>query len=256
MASFYGQISHYYEVENTAFTADLPLYDQLAEIEGEPILEVGCGTGRVLLYLAQAGYQITGIDPSAEMLDVARRKLKSLPHLADKVTLIEAEIQKFDGGQFPLILLTYNMLMHFTRQEAQIGVLKKLASHLTDDGLMVIHLPNTSEHYTVEDEENLVLERMFTMPDTGNLVMQHSIRSLDRVGQRLNVSWVYDEITEGNILRRTVASQELRYIFPAELTLMLQLCGLQAETWYGDYEGGEFEDGCEQMIVLVRKIIK
>jgi SAM-dependent methyltransferase len=254
MAAFYGQISRYYDVENEAFTADLPLYVELAEEVGDPILEIGCGSGRVLLHLAQAGYNVTGLDPSEEMLNLARRKLKSLPHIEDRVQLLSKKVEEFDGGKFPLILLTYNMLMHFTRQEAQIEVLQNLREHLTDDGLIVIHMPNAGERYTFEDEENLVLERMFVMPDTNNLVMQQSIRSIDRVAQKLTVSWIYDEVTQDNILRRTVASQELRYIFPAEMKLLLQVCGLKAEKWYGDFEGSEFADGCEEMIVLARKL--
>ena len=70
----YDIYARFYDLDHGDLDADLFMIQQLAARSGSPILELACGTGRVLLPLARQGYQVTGVDLSAAMLDVARRK--------------------------------------------------------------------------------------------------------------------------------------------------------------------------------------
>ena len=76
----YAELPELYDLEHAGFTEDIELYLRLAEVVGDPILELGCGTGRVLAPLAAAGHRVTGIDRSRPMLDRARSAL----HVRDK----------------------------------------------------------------------------------------------------------------------------------------------------------------------------
>lgn len=247
--TFYDTIARFYEAENQDFTDDLPLYEEFAEGKRGPILDVGCGTGRVNLYLAQAGYHTIGVDNSPEMLAFARRKRDALQLDAQ---LVEADILSFRDGRYPLILLPFNTLMHF--HEQQIIVLKHLAGLLADDGLMVIDLPNAGELLATENDEAVRFERTFFEPISGNTVMQQSVSTIDRAEQILLVNWIYDEILPDKTVKRTVAPLKLRLISAPEIRLLMQLSELDIVELYGDYGRGPFMDGCERMIVVARKL--
>ncbi|HLA45311.1 MAG TPA: class I SAM-dependent methyltransferase, partial [Aggregatilineales bacterium] len=215
--------------------------------------DVGCGTGRVTFPLAQAGYTVVGIDTSAEMLRIARRKLEHQSHL--NIELIQVDVLTYQPERvFSLILLPFNMLMHFTEPETGVRLLRHLAELLAKDGLMVIDLPNAADMFSGDnDDAYIVLERTFIMPDSGNTVMQQSVRTLNRLAQQMTVTWIYDEIASDGRLKRTLIPLHLRYIYHAEMNLMLAAAGLYAAEYMGDYAQNELRDGCERMIVLAKK---
>ena len=84
----YDEIAAYYDLEHRSFTDDVDLYLQFIEAAGDPVLELGCGTGRILRGIAEAGYSVTGLDSSAPMLDFARIAAEGLD---DGITLIEGD---------------------------------------------------------------------------------------------------------------------------------------------------------------------
>lgn len=255
MPGFYAAIACYYDAENTDKTDDLAFYTELAEEYGTPILDVGCGTGRVVLHLAEAGYETHGIDNEPAMLARALQRRDENPDLRDLLHLHEGDILKFDlpvKQSFKLILMTYNALMHFHEQDTQIALLKRLRQYLAPDGVLVFDLPNAGEAFASQDSDYLTLERTFIEPETGHLVMQQSTSVLDRVEQLMRVTWIYDEIEADGTVKRTFAPVVLRYFFYPELELLLKLTGFEVDTVYGGMDGSPFEDGCERMIVLAK----
>jgi hypothetical protein len=82
------------------------------------------------------------------------------------------------------------------------------------------------------------------------MVMQQAVSTLDRATQFMRVQWIYDEMTEDGVLKRTIAPTVFRYYFPYEMQLLLQLTGFRVEQVYGDTEGSPFEDGSPRMIVM------
>lgn len=252
--SFYQTIARYYEAENEHMTADLPLYSELAAEHGTPILDVGCGSGRVALHLAGEGYAVTGIDISPAMLDRGRRRVQGRVDLREHLTFIEGDASTYTFPErYPLILLSYNGLMHFRYTADQRRLLQHLGTFLTADGLLALDLPNAGDAFAGTDDGSVILERSFTEPDSGHTVMQHSVSRLDRVEQVQHITWIYDEITADGMLKRTVAPQALRYVFPTELDLLLEVCGMVRTERFGDYDLSPFEEGCERMIVLAKR---
>lgn len=250
--SFYSTVARFYDAENADKTDDIAFYLELAEDHSDPILDIGCGSGRVVLPLAQAGYRVHGIDNNQAMLQRAQDRVGSQADRYASLTLHEGDIltSALPDVKFGLVLLTYNMLMHFHQQTQQLNLLRRLHEATANDGLLVIDLPNAGEMFATPDSDALTLERTFVEPETGHMVMQQAVTTLDRATQFMRVQWVYDEITDDGSVRRTVAPTLFRYFFPYEVQLLLKLTGWRVEQLYGDVDGSPFEDGCPRMVVL------
>jgi ubiquinone/menaquinone biosynthesis C-methylase UbiE len=251
---FYETIARFYDAENLDLTEDLDLYTELAGETGGPILDMGCGSGRVTLPLAKQGHRIVGVDNSQVMLSRGQRKIDQFPKAKPLVTFIHGDaLQTELKEQFKLIIVSYNSFMHFGEQSDQLTALRHFQTMLDDDGLLVIDLPNAGEAFGAQDYGAIVLERSFIEPETGHLVMQQSVSSIDRVTQHLFITWIYDEMMDDSAVHRTMAPLRLRYVFAGEMDLMLEAAGLHCVELYGDYQRIPFEDGCPRMIVLAQK---
>ncbi|MBN1679854.1 MAG: class I SAM-dependent methyltransferase [Anaerolineae bacterium] len=251
---FYDTIARFYDAENENMTEDLPLYRALVDQTGDPVLDVGCGTGRVMLHLAQAGYRAVGLDRSEAMLVRGERKLDMMPDLKPLVTFVRGDALDAElADRFKLILVPYNGFMHFNEQDDQLAALRRFAQVMAGDGLLVLDMPNAGESFGTQDDGALVLERTFVEPESGYLVMQHSVSTLDRITQQLSITWIYDEVRGNGAVHRTLAPLLLRYVFPGEMDLMLAVAGLRRVETYGDYDRCPFEDGSPRMIVLAER---
>jgi len=253
MSAYYDTIARYYDAETSSRTDDLALYSALVEEYGGPVLEVGCGTGRVLLHLAQEEIKVHGVDTSRAMLDRLDQKLHAFPHLLQYVSYSEVDVLAYSTStRYKLALMSYNALMHFHTQDLQIALLNKLRSLLTDDGLLVLDLPNAGEIFATQDSEHLIVDRTFLDPETGHMILLQSLSRLDRTTQLLHVEWVYDETTADGTVRRLFVPHVLRYFFFPEIKLLLERCGFAVQAVYGDTDESPFEDGCERMLVYAR----
>jgi SAM-dependent methyltransferase len=248
----YQDLSRYYDIENADLTGDLDLYLELASAApGGPVLDVGCGTGRVAFALAAAGREVIGIDNSEAMLARARARLAQRPDLAGRVRLHAADVTRLRlDTRAALAVWAYNGFMHLTAAAEQRAALSCLAAHLLPGGRLVIDLPNPSEPFAAEHNGALTLERTFTHPETGATVLQQASTLLDRAAQLLHVTWIYDEVSAGGQVQRAVVPITLRYTFPAEMALLLELTGLRLVALYGSYARDPFDDAGERLIVL------
>ncbi|MCY3833730.1 MAG: class I SAM-dependent methyltransferase [Chloroflexi bacterium] len=250
MSAFYTTVARFYDAENRDKTDDLAMYSRLAAQHPGDILDVGCGTGRVLIHLAQEGHFVHGIDNDRAMLARLESKLVQHPLLREKITYVCADVLRHQTERrFRLLLLTYNALMHFREPAQQISLLQKLRGWLDQDGLLVIDLPNAGPAFAADDTESLTLERTFLDEETGHLIMLQSVSLLDRATQVLHIDWIYDEIDGDGAVKRHLAPHQLRYYFLPELRLLLDRCGFSIENVYGDAEGGAYLADSERMIV-------
>ncbi len=251
----YHQIDELYDAEHSAFEEDVDLYLAMAEEIDGPLLELGCGTGRVLIPLAEAGFSITGIDTSAVMLKPAKEAVASLSpdgavHL---VRLDMREANKAPGGPFGLAMFSLNGLMHIESQHDQIAALRSVAAALSDDGSVVIDLMNPTPDYLEQISGATVLEWSGKIAD-GSMVQKWAHREVDVHAQTIDTQIWYDLTSEAGNLTRLHTSFTLRYLHLAELSLMLQEAGFGEPTSFGSYRLDPLDAQSERMIVTAEKL--
>jgi SAM-dependent methyltransferase len=244
----YSTLARYYDLENADFTEDLPFWLELAEEYGDPILELGCGTGRVLLHLARRGHAVTGIDNSPEMLARLEAKLGAATHppLSPAPLLLRADMKDFTTEQrFRLALMPFNTFMHLLTLEDQIAALTSIHRHLQPGAALALDVINPGEAYAAH-EQGLTLERTFT--DGDRTVQQFSSLAIDRAAQIACVTWLYDSVAPDGAVQRAAVPLTLRYTFPGEMRLLLEKCGFTLAHLYGNYDRSPFADGAPRMI--------
>ncbi len=250
----YATLARFYDLENVDFTEDLEYWLALADEHGDPILELGCGTGRVLLNLARRGHAVTGLDNSPEMLARLHAKLgaASRQQLAAAPQVVQASLEDFELPQrFRLALMPFNTFMHLLTTETQLAVLERIRRHLAPGGVLALDMPNPGEAYAAQ-EQGLTLERTFL--DGDRTVQQFSSIALDRAAQLSHITWIYDSTGPDGDLRRSLVPLTLRLTFPAEMALLLSHSGLSLAHLYGDYDRSPFADGSPRMLVLASAI--
>ena len=124
-------IAQYYDLLYGNLEEDLPMWETLMENVNGSILEVGCGTGRILLRLAQAGHTLTGLDLSEVALSAAQAKIEAAG-LTQRVFLQQADMRRFDlpHKDFALAFIPLNTLMHCHTIDDQLATLQAIHDHL------------------------------------------------------------------------------------------------------------------------------
>jgi SAM-dependent methyltransferase len=125
----------WHEVECGGYQADLALWDELAEEAAGPVLELGCGAGRVCVHLARAGHEVTGLDRDADMLAAARGRADGLG-----LELVAADVTQFELGpeRFSLILAPMQLLQLLEGSSARRACLAAVTRHLRPGGRVAL----------------------------------------------------------------------------------------------------------------------
>ncbi len=215
---------------------DVPFYLELAGETGGPVLEVGCGTGRVVWPLAAAGFEVVGLDLSPPMLRRALAK-RSLHPDAD-ATFVEGNMADFDLGQeFGLIFLAFRSFQMLHTPEDQRRALACFRRHLAPGGLLVIDVFDPMLEFLVP---GAVIENTgtFVHPDRGTRVtFEATDRTLDHVRQVFTETWVFREFdADGNEVRTEAEELTMRWGFRYEMHHLFELAGFQVEAEYSDYD--------------------
>jgi SAM-dependent methyltransferase len=246
----YAALARYYDLENANFTEDLGYWLDLADEHGDPILELGCGTGRVLLNLARRGHAVTGIDSSPDMLARLQASLGAATgqHLAQPPQIVQAAFEEFELAQrFNLALMPFNTFMHLLTTEAQLSFLARVRRHLAPEGVLALDLPNPAEAGAAS-EQGLTLERSFA--DGDRTVQQFASIAIDHASQLSHVTWIYDSVGPDGAIQRSIVPLTLRLTYPAEMSLLLSRSGFSSVRLYGNYDRSPFADGAPRMLVL------
>ncbi|MEW6717680.1 MAG: class I SAM-dependent methyltransferase [Chloroflexota bacterium] len=238
---FHAHYSHY--------TEDLPFWHSLADAWGGPLLELGCGTGRVLSSLATARHIVWGIDRDASMLSELRKRLT--PALSTHVRLLQADMTNFALAQhFPLIIMPCNTFS--TLQATDRGnTLKRIWRHLTERGCFAASMPNPEKLQRLPAHGESEIEDWFTHPLDGHPVQVSS--GWKRTSNEITIWWHYDHLLpDGRIERKTM--QTNHQICPAEEYLShLETEGLWVADLYGDYNRQLFTPQSDHLIFLAHK---
>jgi 2-polyprenyl-3-methyl-5-hydroxy-6-metoxy-1,4-benzoquinol methylase len=124
----------WHDVECGGYDADLGLWEELADEAGGPILDLGCGTGRVGLHLARRGHRVTGLDADAALLAAFEERTAGLPADAELGDAREFQLE----GEFVLVLAPMQLMQLFANAEERVECLRYVERHLRPDGLAAV----------------------------------------------------------------------------------------------------------------------
>jgi SAM-dependent methyltransferase len=254
MTDPYAALVRYYDAETADYSIDLPAYAMLAGRFGGPLLDVGCGTGRIAFAFARQGISVTGIDTSRPMLERAQARAQREGIGPMQVQWHQADITELVlDERFGLAVFAYNGFMHLLEQERQVAALKQLALHLKMGGGLAIDIANPVEMFQVEDTPGLVLERLFTDPETGQTVMQQSLASVNRATQVMSLTWIYDRIGPDGAVFRDLIPLQVRYTMAAEMRLLLSQAGFSDIELCGDYDFSPYVEDSPRLFVIASR---
>jgi SAM-dependent methyltransferase len=209
--------------------------DALHEMaSGGPVLEFAVGTGRLAVPLAERGLEVVGVDISPEMLDKLREK-------SSAVTAVEADITSVSlGREFALAFIAFNSIFVLDTQDEQVELFRNAAAHLRPGGRFVLETvtirPPTSDRGTLRvvdvEPDQVVLTGGVNDPLTGHY--RGMWLFLDQDGPKF----------------RPISGRSVSH---SEMDLMARLAGLELESRWSDWKGGEFTAKAELHISTYRK---
>jgi SAM-dependent methyltransferase len=238
----------FYHLQHQDYAEDLPFWLRLAAAQDSPILELGCGSGRVLMPLAQAGYRLSGIDNDAGMLALLKSRLPSLAHL--QINLILADAARIPlAGQFRLIVMPCNTLSTLP-QQAQAEAPEGVCALLGRDGLFAVSLPNPELLRGMPAQSDPEIEDTFLHPLTGEPVQVSS--AWKKAAGELVVTWHYDHLLPDGGVERHTTQVRHRMDSLHDYQDAFQAAGLRVERFYGDFDESPYEPDSESLIILAR----
>ncbi|HEX6208932.1 MAG TPA: class I SAM-dependent methyltransferase [Actinomycetota bacterium] len=200
--------------------------EALARLAGEgPVLELGVGTGRIAVPLAERGIEVHGIDASESMVEEMRRKPGGE---GVRVAIGDFAAVEAPADAYSLVFVVFNTLFALSSQEDQVRCFARVAERLTEDGVFVVEafVPDVSRF---DRGQRVDVSRV----ETDRVVLDVSMH--DPIAQRIVSQHLL--LGEGTVRQVPV---ELRYAWPSELDLMARLAGLRLRSRHGGWREEPF----------------
>jgi ubiquinone/menaquinone biosynthesis C-methylase UbiE len=249
-SSSYDQWAEIYDTVYSYVRDDIPFYVDEARRAGGPVLELGCGTGRVAIPVFEAGVDVVGLDFSPAMLDVARRKIHRREDTDGALTLVQADMRDFRlDRKFPLITIPFRGFLSLMTVEDQTRALLNVKRHLAPDGKLVFNVFVPDLEMLVQEGDVAYHLRDVTAPDTGTVFVVWSQSSYDNHAQIINARIIVDELdAEGAAVGRIYRDFQLRYVHRWEMHHLLELCGYEVMDLFGDFDRTPFDETSTEMV--------
>jgi SAM-dependent methyltransferase len=249
-----------YDAMHGGMAADIPFYVEEAQRAEPPVLELACGTGRVLIPIAQAGVRIWGLDLTAAMLTQAEHKVAALPpQVQGRITLRPGDMRDFDlEERFGLVIIPARSFLHLLTVEDQIKTLASIQRHLRPGGRLVLNffqpsIPTIAAHMTSTGSA-LKFFREWTDPQTSHRVVCWETRAYNAATQIIDETRVLDVVDhDSQVVDRQYRSLTLRWIYRFEFEHLLARTGYEVEALYGDFERAPFDEGSAEMVWIARR---
>ncbi|MEF8832844.1 MAG: class I SAM-dependent methyltransferase, partial [Candidatus Thermoplasmatota archaeon] len=225
---------------------DIPFYKKQVKKYGEPVLELGCGTGRITIPIARNGHEIIGLDLSEKLLKRAKEKAKK-----DNLNIdwIKGDMRNFSfDKKFNLIFIPFNTIHHILTLEDMEKVLENVREHLKPEGRFIVEFFNPDLDILNRDpkEEHDVIE--YQDPEGRGEVEITESTDYERAKQLMHLTWVY------NLEEKTKEREwTVRVWFPKEAETILKYNDFKIEHKYGDFDGSPMMNSSAQQILVCKK---
>ena len=246
----------YDHVPGYAGRPDQDFYIEYARAAGGTILELGCGTGRLLIPIAAAGHEIVGLDLSTYMLAQCREKLEEQPAaVQQRARLVQGDMTRFSLGEtFHLITIPFRAFQHLISVEEQIACLRCANRHLVTGGKLILDIFQPNLRYMV-DPTNAEEKEDFTIPLPGGRTLRrtHRLASTHRAAQVNDVEMIHYLTYPDGRVERLVQAFPMRYLFRYEAEHLLARCGFGIADLFGSFDRSPLDDNSPEMIFVAEK---
>ncbi len=242
----------YYEQNENGRTTDIPFYLGKAQEANGPVLEAGCGSGRILLPLLQSGLDAEGFDYSQIMLEELSRNL-SARSLNARAWAARLEDVILDQGKYSLIISGFNTFVHLLDQDSQLGALRRLHDALRIGGTIILDIINPA-NFDVFSRQALKRTFEATIYDMASEAEIAIWRWFER--DLITQRGVYhrEYVTSGRSGTATKATEvEFRWTYPEEMKLLLQLAGFSNAKVFGDFNDAPLDEESEMQVWVAQK---
>ncbi len=246
MPDLYEDSAQYYDLAPVYQNrADIAFYVARAlQIRG-PVLEIGCGSGRILASIARLGVDITGLDASPAMLEACRARLRA-EGLSAQTML--GDMRRFDlARQFALITIPFRPFQHLLDPPDQMACLESVRRHLAPEGRFIFDVFDPRLDLIANEDAMEIVEFEFSGPE--GQPMHRSVRRLrhDRTRQVQHMELIFTDQRTG---ARQAMPLVMRYFFRYELEHLLARCGFEVLEVLGDFDGSPVGPVAKELIFV------
>ena len=239
------------------YLVDRDFYLYLAGEYGGPVLELGCGTGRITLPFARQGLDVTGIDASRAMLEVLRAKLADEPAAVKRrVRVVEGDFRTLClSYQYPLVVIPFRPMQHMYTTEDQLAALKNARRHLADGGVLAFDVfnPRFDKLLSGDGQEHLELE-WHTEDETGRTIRRYFVKDgFDPVNLVFTGTFIFRLCEGDQVLSEEVEPIKMSvYTYP-HLKALFCAAGLESVVEFGSFDRKPIGSGAPEMIFLLKR---
>jgi SAM-dependent methyltransferase len=246
--NFYSDAQRYDLVMGAYASGDqLNFYRRQGARYGEPVLELACGSGRLTIPLAKGGVNITGMDLSKDMLNLAKWKASEAQI---DLRFLQGDMRSFDlGEKFKLIFIPAQSFSHlYTREEIE-DCFACVRRHLADEGRFLIELFNSSIKMLARETDRRYAVGQYQDRKGNSQVFVTEEVSYDAASQINHIRWFFRDESNNE---ETVLSFEMRQFFPQEIDALLWYNDFLVEHKYGNYHEEEFSSDAWKQLIICR----
>lgn len=232
---------------------DVDYYLAMALTFGAPVLEYGCGNGRIAVPIARLGLEVTGVDQSAVMLEDFRRSLRDAPpSVRRRISLRRGDMRALRlPSRFPLVLCTFNTMLHlYTRSDVE-RFLGRVHSHLRPQGSFIFDVSLPSPEELARDPNRAYHSPRFRHATTGDVVRYTERFDYDPLRQILSVAMRFEP--QGQRKRAWTTPLTHRQFYPQELEALLHYNGFRVDDLHGDFAQSPPDETTRTLIFTCRR---
>ncbi len=255
----YGISAKYYDGAYASMQnlADVSFYVELAKELGGPVLEIGCGTGRVLIPTASAGIEIHGLDNSAPMKEILSAKVGRLePSGRERITLHSGDMRDFDlNRKFRLVTIPFRPMQHMYTVADQIRALTCARAHVADGGVLAfdVFYPKF-ERLPLGIGEEMLEAEWAPASEPGTMIRRwYRKDSLDKVNQILTLRFIFRIYREDRVVLEESETLKMSYYTYPHLHALFKMVGLEPVAEYGSFAKTPLDNSAAEMIFLLRR---
>jgi SAM-dependent methyltransferase len=241
------------------FGGDVHWYTELAKSSGGPVLELGAGTGRVLLPIAEAGVEITGLDLDSAMLEALRAKVAEKEKATrERIAVVQGDMRDFRlDREFALVIIPFRAFLHNLTFEDQLACLRSCHNQLRGGGMLAFNVFHPSLRYMAANDGAMARVWRWTgeaaLPD-GGWITRSEAAHYDTVGQLVHARHRLERFNaRGEHVETFMQRLELAYLYPGDLRRLLEHAEFEDIDMRGGFDGRPFSEDGDELVVTARK---